>query len=207
MLEYIDTISTVRDLDMLRAVVGDPKINYLGYSYGSDIGTFYIDMFPEKVGRIVLDGATDSEISVEEVGIVQTGGFQRALENYLKLCPEMFGSDCPFSGDLGQDLPVIRELYDRYDANPIPGVDGRMMDAGVLDIAMSMALYSQDSWEFLNDLFSEAQDGITDTAFFLADYYYSRNADGTYADNSFESFIAIYCVDFPVETDPAVLAQ
>ena len=206
-LEYIDTISTVRDLDMLRAVVGDEKINYLGYSYGSDIGTFYIDMFPDKVGRIVLDGATDSEISVEEVGIVQTAGFQRALENYLELCPDLFGSDCPFTGDLNQDLPVIRELYDRYDANPIPGADGRMMDAGVLDIAMSMALYSQDSWDFLNDLFSEAQDGITDTAFFLADYYYSRNSDGTYADNSLEAFLAIYCVDYPVETDPAALAQ
>jgi hypothetical protein len=76
----------------------------------------------------------------------------------------------------------------------------------VLDTAMSMALYSQDSWEFLNDLFSEAEAGQTETAFFLADYYYSRNPDGTYADNSFESFIAIYCVDFPVETDPEVLA-
>ncbi len=88
-LQYIDTVSTVRDLDMLRAVVGDPKLNYLGYSYGSDIGTFYIDMFADKVGRIVLDGATDSEISVEEVGIVQTAGFQRALENYLEACPGM----------------------------------------------------------------------------------------------------------------------
>lgn len=205
-LQYIDTVSTVRDLDMLRAIVGDPKLNYLGYSYGSDIGTFYIDMFPEKVGRIVLDGATDSEISVEEVGIVQTAGFQRALENYLAACPDMF-DDCPFSGDLDDDLALIRGLYDRYDANPVPHADGRMMDAGVLDIAMSMALYSQDSWSFLNDLFSEAQDGITDTAFFLADFYYSRDVDGTYADNSLEAFLAIYCVDYPTETDPAKLAQ
>ncbi|HOY83243.1 MAG TPA: alpha/beta hydrolase, partial [Rhodoglobus sp.] len=66
---------------------------------------------------------------------------------------------------------------------------------------------SQDSWPFLNDLFSEAQDGVTDTAFFLADYYYSRDTDGTYADNSLEAFLAIYCVDYPVETDPTVLAE
>lgn len=206
-LAYIDTISTVRDLDMLRAIVGDPKLNYLGYSYGSDIGTFYIDMFPEKVGRIVLDGATDSEISVEEVGIVQTAGFQRALENYLVACPKLFGTDCPFTGDLDRDLPVIRGLYDHYDASPIRGADGRMMDAGVLDIAMSMALYSQDSWPFLNDLFREAKAGETDTAFFLADFYYSRDLDGTYADNSLEAFLAIYCVDYPVERDPAKLEQ
>lgn len=205
-LQFIDTQSTVHDLDMLRAVVGDEKLQYLGYSYGSDIGSYYIENFPDKVGRIVLDGATDSSISVFEVGLVQTAGFQLALENYLTACPDMF-DDCPFTSDLDASLSTIRALYDRYDAEPIPGPDGRMMDAGVLDIAMSMALYSQNSWNYLNDLYSEAGEGITDTAFFLADYYYSRDTDGSYVDNSLEAFLAIYCVDYPVETDPAVLAQ
>ena len=205
-LQYIDTQSTVHDLDMLRAVVGDEKLNYLGYSYGSDIGSYYIENFPDKVGRIVLDGATDSSISVFEVGLVQTRGFQRALENYLTACPDMF-DDCPFQDGLDAALATIRELYDRFDASPVAAPDGRLMDAGVLDIAMSMALYSQDSWPYLNDLYSEAMQGITDTAFFLADYYYSRDADGVYTDNSLEAFLAIYCVDYPVETDPAVLAE
>ncbi len=206
LLQFIDTQSTVHDLDMLRAVVGDEKLNYLGYSYGSDIGSYYVENFPDKVGRLVVDGATDSSIPVFEVGLVQTKGFQRALENYLAACPGLF-DDCPFTGDIPTDLATIRALYDRYDAAPIAAPDGRLMDAGVLDIAMSMALYSQDSWSFLNDLFSEAADGVTDTAFFLADYYYSRDTDGTYADNSLEAFIAIYCVDYPAETDPAVLAE
>jgi pimeloyl-ACP methyl ester carboxylesterase len=204
-LQFIDTQSTVHDLDMLRSIVGDRKLNYLGYSYGSDIGSYYIENFPDKVGRIVLDGATDSSVSVFEVGLVQTAGFQLALENYLDACPEAF-DDCPFRDGTEAALATIRELFDRYDATPVAAADGRMMDAGVLDTAMSMALYSQDSWSFLNDLFSEAEQGITDTAFFLADYYYGRDSDGTYADNSLEAFIAIYCVDYPVETDPAVLA-
>lgn len=205
-LQFVDTQSTVHDLDMLRAIVGDEKLNYLGYSYGSDIGSYYLENFPENVGRIVLDGATDSSISVFEVGRVQTIGFQRALENYLAACATSF-SDCPFTGDVDDALAAIRVLYDRYDATPIAAPDGRMMDAGVLDIAMSMALYSQESWPFLNDLFSEAARGETDTAFFLADFYYSRDIDGTYSDNSLEAFIAIYCVDYPVETDPAVWVQ
>ena len=206
LLQFIDTQSTVHDLDMLRAIVGDEKLNYLGYSYGSDIGSYYVENFADKVGRLVVDGATDSSISVFEVGLTQTAGFQLALENYLKACPDAF-DDCPFTSDLQASLATIRGLYDRYDANPVEAPDGRMMDAGVLDIAMSMALYSQDSWPYLNDLFSEAEDGITDTAFFLADFYYGRDSDGTYADNSLEAFIAIYCVDYPVETDPAVLAE
>ncbi len=206
LLQFIDTQSTVHDLDMMRAIVGDEKLNYLGYSYGSDIGSYYVENFPDKVGRLVVDGATDSSIPVFEVGLVQTKGFQRALENYLAACPELF-DDCPFTDGVPAALATIRALYDRYDAAPIAAADGRMMDAGVLDIAMSMALYSQDSWSFLNDLFSEAQDGVTDTAFFLADYYYSRDIDGTYADNSLEAFLAIYCVDYPLETDPTVLAE
>ncbi len=205
-LQFIDTQSTVHDLDMLRAIVGDEKLQYLGYSYGSDIGSYYIENFPQNVGRIVLDGATDSSISVFEVGRVQTMGFQRALENYLAACPSEF-DDCPFTGGVDAALATIRELYDRYDASPVAAPDGRLMDAGVLDIAMSTALYSQESWPFLNDLFSEAARGETETAFFLADFYYSRDVDGTYTDNSLEAFIAIYCVDYPVETDAAVLRE
>lgn len=205
-LQFVDTLSTVRDLDMMRAVLGDEQLHYLGYSYGSDIGAYYIDTFPEKVGRVVLDGATDPSIPLFEVALTQTAGFQRALENYLDACHDLFGADCPFSGEKAADLATIRALYDRYDAHPVAHDDGRMMDAGVIDVAMSMALYSQDSWFFLNDLFDEAELGLTDTAFFLADFYYSRGADGRYLDNSLEAFIAIYCVDYPVETDPAVLA-
>ncbi|WP_309621082.1 alpha/beta hydrolase [Salinibacterium sp.] len=205
-LQFVDTQSTVHDLDMLRAIVGDTTLNYLGYSYGSDIGSYYIENFPSKVGRIVLDGATDSSISVFQVGLVQSKGFQLALENYLAACPDLF-DDCPFTDGVDAALVSIRALYDRYDANPVAAPDGRMMDAGVLDIAMSAALYSQDSWQYLNDLFSEAENGATETAFFLADFYYSRDTDGTYTDNSLEAFLAIYCVDYPAETDPAVLAQ
>lgn len=206
-LQYIDTLSTVHDLDLLRAVVGDDQLHYLGYSYGSDIGAYYADEFPEHVGRIVLDGATDPALSVFDVGLEQAKGFQRALENYLVACPGLFGVDCPFSGDLAVDLPRIRALYDRYDASPALGADGRYMDAGVLDTAMSAALYSQDSWEYLNVLFTQAEAGQTEMAFLLADFYYDRNPDGTYATNMFEAFYAIYCVDYPVETDPAVLAE
>jgi pimeloyl-ACP methyl ester carboxylesterase len=203
-LEFVDTQSTVHDLDMLRAVVGDTKLNYLGYSYGSDIGMYYIDRFPQKVGRIVLDGATDSTVTSFDVSLTQSAGFELALRNYLTACPDTEG--CPFTGDLTADLATIRGLYDSLDANPVAAPDGRMMDGGVLDVAMSMALYDEGSWPYLSDLFSEAQDGVTDTAFFLADYYYSRDTDGSYADNSLEAFIAITCVDYPVVTDPAEIA-
>ena len=204
-LEFVDTQSTVRDLDLMRALVGDKKLNYLGFSYGSDIGMFYIDRFPEKVGRIVLDGATDSTVSSFDITLTQSIGFERALHAYLEACPE--SGECPFTGNLDADLATVRALYDSLDATPIAAPDGRLMDGGVLDVALSMGLYSEESWPELDALFVEVMDGVTDTAFYLADYYYSRNEDGTYIDNSLEAFIAISCVDYPVETDAAVLAQ
>jgi hypothetical protein len=97
-------------------------------------------------------------------------------------------------------------LYDSLDAEPVEAPDGRMMDAGVLDIAMSMALYDPSSWVYLSDLFSEAPQGVTETAFQLADFYYGRDVDGTYLDNSLEAFIAISCIDYPVTTDPEEIA-
>ena len=203
-LEFIDTQSTVRDLDLMRALVGDEKLNYLGYSYGSDIGMYYIDQFPAKVGRVVLDGATDSTVTSFDVSLTQSIGFERSLRAYLEACPSLDG--CPFTGDVPADLATVRSLYDALDGSPIAATDGREMDGGVLDIAMSMGLYSADYWPELNDLFAEVQRGETETAFYLADSYYGRDTDGTYIDNSLEAFIAISCIDYPVETDAAVLA-
>ena len=203
-LEFVDTQSTVRDLDLMRALVGDEKLNYLGYSYGSDIGMFYIDQFPKKVGRVVLDGSTDSTVSSFDVSLTQSIGFERSLHAYLDACPSL--DDCPFTGVLATDLATVRSLYDALDASPISAPDGRQLDGGVLDIAMSMGLYSADYWPELNDLFGEVLQGETETAFYLADSYYGRDTDGTYLDNSLEAFIAISCVDYPVETDAAVLA-
>jgi pimeloyl-ACP methyl ester carboxylesterase len=205
-LGFIDTLSTVRDLDLMRALVGDTKLNYLGYSYGSEIGTTYIDTYPDKVGKLVLDGALDPTLTSFEVLKTQSVGFENALHNYLAACPEY--DACPFTGPLDKDLARIAKLYDALNASPIAATDGRKMDGHVFDAAVSTALYSQDYWEeYLTTLFVEALRGKTDMAFLLADFYFGRNSDGTYADNSFESFLAIQCLDYEVETDPAVIIE
>lgn len=203
LLEFVDTNSTVRDLDMLRAIVGDAQLNYLGYSYGTDIGARYADRFPEKVGRLVLDGATDPTTTTFDVVLAQSEGFELALRAYLEACPET--EACPFPGTVEESLALIRDLYDRLDAEPIPADDGRFFDGAVLDIAIATALYDEGSWSFLSQMFTELRTGIVDTGFLLADFYYGRE-NGEYIDNSLEAFIAINCLDYPVETDRAVIA-
>ena len=193
-LEFVDTPSTVRDLDLLRALVGDETLNYLGYSYGSDIGMYYIDTYPEKVGRVVLDGATDSTVTSFDVSLTQSVGFERALKAYI-------------DNGASVTLKDVRGIYDTLDATPIEAPDGRKLDGGVFDVAMSMALYSEDYWPELDTLFEEVAEGETEQAFYLADAYYGRDESGEYLDNSLEAFLAISCLDYPVETDPAVIAH
>lgn len=202
LLEFVDTLSTVRDLDLLRHLVGDEQLNYLGYSYGTLIGAIYIDTFPEKVGRIVLDGPVDPGASQFDLVVNQYRGFEEALEAYLVECD--IGGTCPFGGSLEQRLQAVSDLYDELEENPLRHSDGRLVDDGMLRTAMVTTLYSQSSWPFLTRMFTELPQGVTDTAMFLVDFYYDREG-GVYQDNSMEAFIAINCLDYPVETDPAVL--
>jgi pimeloyl-ACP methyl ester carboxylesterase len=202
LLEFVDTLSTVKDLDLLRHLVGDDQLTYLGYSYGTLIGALYIDTFPEKVGRIVLDGPVDPGASQFDLVLNQYRGFEEALEAYLVDC-DRTGS-CPFGGTLEDRLQAVSDLYDELEENPLRHSDGRLLDDGMLRTAMVTTLYAQSSWSFLSQMFAEVAQGETNTAMFLVDFYYDRE-DGIYQDNSMEAFIAINCLDYPVESDPAVL--
>ena len=202
LLEFVDTLSTVRDLDLLRHLVGDEQLNYLGYSYGTLIGALYIDTFPEKVGRMVLDGPVDPGASQFDLVVNQHRGFEEALEAYLVECD--LTNSCPFAGSLEQRLRGVSDLYDELEQNPLRHADGRLIDDGMLRTAMVTTLYAQSSWPFLTRMFEELQEGVTDTAIFLVDFYYDREG-GVYQNNSMEAFIAINCLDYPVESDPRVL--
>ncbi len=204
-LQYVDTLSTVRDLDLMRALVGDPALNYFGFSYGTLIGSQYAEMFPENVGRLVLDGVVDASASQLDRIVFQNQGFEGSLRAYAEDC--LSSRDCPFSGSLDDALDSISQLYVDLAASPIPGSDGRTFYDFTLDTAIASGLYDESSWPFLSQMFSELEQGDAETGFLLADFYNGRNPDGTYADNSSEAFPVINCLDYPIETDPAVLEQ
>lgn len=194
LLGHVDTDSTVRDLDMLRAIVGDDKLNYLGYSYGTYIGARYADAFPERVGRLVLDGAIDPSADEAEVVRQQTVGFEAALRAYVTDC--LNDSGCPVTGSVDQAMAQWGALLDQVDERPIEASDGRVLTSGTLLTSIITPLYSQDNWTYLDQLFETVSDGDADLAFMLADFYYGRS-NGVYEDNSTEAFMAINCLDYP----------
>lgn len=200
-LAYITTDSAARDLDLLRGVLGDAKLNYLGYSYGTFLGATYAKLFPERVGRLVLDGAIDPSVSALEVGTTQAIGFESALRAYMADC--LAGTDCPFRGSVDEAMADLGILLAGVDARPLKATDGRMLGADALVTGIIAALYSQDSWSYLTQALAGALAGDPDTAFLLADFYYGRNADGTYQDNSTEAFTAYNCMDYPIDASQA----
>jgi pimeloyl-ACP methyl ester carboxylesterase len=192
-LGFVDTPSAARDLDMLRAALGDTTLNYLGYSYGTLLGQVYAKLFPDKAGRLVLDGAVDPAASEFEATKAQAQGFERALDAFLADCA---GSrDCPFTGSPDQSRTLIRALLDRLDKSPLANADGRTLGSGTLFTAIILPLYSQGNWAYLRQLFSTVLKGDASIAFDLADSYNGRGPDGAYAENQTEAFIAINCLD------------
>ncbi|MBH0117382.1 alpha/beta fold hydrolase [Salinibacterium sp. NG253] len=193
LLGFVDTPSAARDLDMLRAALGDETLNYLGYSYGTLLGQVYAELFPEKTGRLVLDGAVDPAASEFETTKAQAEGFEGALDAFLADCAG--ASDCPFTGSVEQSRTTIRTLLDRLDKSPLTNADGRKLGSATMFTAIILPLYSQDNWAYLRQLFDSVMRGDATIAFDLADNYNGRSADGTYAENQTEAFIAINCLD------------
>lgn len=193
-LPFIDTVSAARDLDLLRGVLGDATLSYLGYSYGTSLGATYAALFPDRVGRLVLDGALDPSISSATVGAVQAVGFESALRSFMGTC--LTWQDCPFLGSVDDAMNDLSLLLRSVDERPLPASDGRSLGADTLVTAIVAALYAQSSWPVLSAALADVLAGDPDQAFALADFYYGR-VDGAYLDNSTEAFTAYNCVDYP----------
>ena len=205
-LAHIDTVSAAKDLDLLRAVFGQTKLNYLGFSYGTFLGTTYAALFPKKVGRLVLDGAIDPTVSDEQQSLNQLKGFDLALKNFMIDCLST-ATDCPFTGSVNQGLARISNYLDWLQTHTLPTSDGRRAGLAVVSTGMYLTLYSNDYWTYLRQAFNQAFDQQDGSIFLsLADFYNDRNQNGTYNSNEFEAFIAINCLDGRSNPDPAAEA-
>lgn len=205
LLGEVDTVSAARDLDLLRAILGDEQLNYLGYSYGTFLGATYADLYPDKVGRLVLDGAIDPSAGDTEVTQAQAVGFEHALRAYLEDC--LTGSECPFTGSVDASMQEVGDLLASVDQSPLRGSDGRMVGADTLLTAIIYPLYSPESWPYLSQMLESVMFGDADLALSFADGYNGRNEDGTYRDNSTEAFRSINCLDYTYQSDVAVMRE
>jgi len=193
-LPDINTEFAARDMDVIRAVLGQKKLDYLGYSYGTFLGATYAGLYPDRVGHMVLDGALDPAASSLDVSVAQGLGFESSLKSYMAYCLKQ--KACPFSGTVDDAMSDLAAMLAQVDADPLHNSDGRELGADSLVTAIVSALYSQDSWPYLTQALEGVSNGDPATAFQLADFYYNR-VGGTYQDNSYEAFNAYNCMDYP----------
>lgn len=208
---HLSTVEAARDIDVLRAALGQESLNYLGASYGTFLGTTYATLFPDKVGRLVLDGAIDPTITGLEMGLGQAEGFERATRSYVEDC--VAGGDCVLGDDVDSAMARIPEFLDELDAQPIP-VRGDVvteLTEGWGMYGIIVAMYDQAGWPLLSQAFGQAFDGDGTMLMFLANLYASRSSDGTYDGNGMQAIYAVNCLDRPASEEELdaeeVLAQ
>jgi pimeloyl-ACP methyl ester carboxylesterase len=199
-LANVGTASVVKDLDAMRATLGDQKLTYLGYSYGTRIGSLYAEAYPQNVRAMILDGAVDPNADPAEADIRQAAAFQTAFNDYAADCAKQ--SDCPLGTDPAKAVEVYHGLVDPLVQNPAPTHDPRNLGYSDALVGTILPLYSPNLWRHLTQALTELKNGRGDTMLQLADLYMGRDKDGHY-NNSTDVRVAVNCVDEPPVTDRA----
>ena len=189
LLQHVSTSETVKDLELLRGLVGDDKINYFGSSYGTRIGALYAELYPQRVGRMVLDGSVD--IGGSDT-ITQTEGFERALNNFARWCAEQ---RCRLGDSKAAVLMRVQTYLQELDQRPLP-VGSRTLTQQLGVKAVFYSMYGGErSWQRLLDaLVAAIFDSNGQSLLALGDRSNFRQDDGSYDQLSY-SFPAVRCLD------------
>ncbi|MFJ7180465.1 alpha/beta hydrolase [Streptomyces massasporeus] len=204
LLRHVSTVEAARDMDIVRAVLGDEKLNYVGASYGTFLGATYAGLFPDRAGRLVLDGAMDPSLPARRLNLEQTAGFETAFRSFAKDCARQ--PDCPLGGKgtsperVGENL---KAFFARLDARPVPtgDADGRRLTESLATTGVIAAMYDEGSWEQLREALNSAmKENDGSGLLVLSDGYYERDADGAYSNLMFAN-AAVNCLDLPASFD------
>jgi pimeloyl-ACP methyl ester carboxylesterase len=194
-LPYISTISSARDIDMIRRALDEETISFFGFSYGSELGAHWVNLFPNTVRAAVFDGAADPNASFLQGGLDQAAGFEGQLNAFFADCATR--ETCPIYNK-GKPEEVFDKLMVRLERDPLFVSSKRtLVNEGIAYAAAVDAMYSDSLWPTFAEALADATDPkVPDATGLLALYddYYQRRSDGTY-DNLLEAFTAISCID------------
>ena len=193
-LPYVSTVDAAMDMDVIRRDLGDPGLNYLGFSYGTLLGATYAGLYPRRIRAMVLDGAIDPALPVVKGLDIQSAALEGELNQFFAWCR----SDSKCQWKTGSDpLRSYQALMSRVSSSPLP-VDGtkRTMGAAALLYGTAWGLYFTVQWPFLGSALAQAAGGNGTEMMQLFDSYTGRQADGSYS-NEFEANVAVNCLDAP----------
>lgn len=194
--KHVDTVNAAKDFDMVRALLGQDKFNYLGYSYGTFLGATYAGLFPTNVGRMVLDGAVDPAVQGDDLAAMQMRGFEASLRHWVEDCQA--GRNCPLNGDADAGMRKMKAFFDSLENSPLKTSDAdRPLTRNLAMSAVIGLLYSTETYSILTQAMTSALNSNDGSMLlFVADLLNERNKDGSYASNSMDAIVAINSLDY-----------
>jgi pimeloyl-ACP methyl ester carboxylesterase len=192
LLPHVGTGDAARDLDRIRQAVGDGKLNYLGYSYGTNLGATYARQFPKTAGRLVLDGAEDPKLNGVELFRQQAQSLEQSFNRFAADCAA--NSSCAFNSG-GDPTGAFDQLIAQLDATPLPAADGRTLTASQAVTAVANTLFTRPSWPAIATALAAAGRSDGTPLLGLFDVYADRRPDGSY-DNLASAGLAVNCADY-----------
>ena len=200
LLPFLSTYDAARDVDRLRQALGERELTFLGYSYGTHLGAVYAELFPTSIRAMVLDGPVNPETGFGQDGSSGSGpdGFDEAFSRFAEACAA--SSTCPAKPDV---TALRKRVEDKAERDPIAAsTSDRRLTAGLLESAVTRALYDETAWPFLAVGLADADNGDASILLQLADEYVGRGVDGHY-ENLDDAHHVISCADLADRLDPA----
>jgi pimeloyl-ACP methyl ester carboxylesterase len=204
LLPYVGTVNAAKDMDVLRAALGESALTYLGKSYGTVLGASYAQQFPSRVRALVLDGAVNPSLTGLQLDVAQASGFESAFGQFAAWCVTQSG--CPFGTDVSDAVPKVAGLLAAANTHPLGNLldDGQPADGAMLLTGIAAALYLREEWPLLKTALSSAFSADDGTVLVeLANFLMERNPNGTYSNLS-DAEMSVDCIDRPW---PRSLAQ
>ncbi len=184
-LSHVSTANVARDMDAIRGLLGETKLNYFGYSYGTFLGATYASLFPDRYRAMVLDGPIDATAYINQPWrdlAEQTAGFERALGRFFQACAGNQDACSNFGGSDPWD--AYDKLVESANKSPIPATgddaDPRPVDGDDINFAVTGDLYAKEFWPEIGQALSMAENGDGSLIRELVDLSYGRNDDGTF---------------------------
>lgn len=199
--KHVDTVSAAKDFDLVRALVGAPALNLLGYSYGTFLGATYAGLFPDKVGRFVLDGAVDPAVDVNEMSAMQMRGLDAAIQHWIDDCQA--GPRCPLGKSHADGVSTLVSFIKALESQPMRTRDPqRPLTSNLALSAIYGAMYDTSWYQTLTSAVGQAISNADGSALLeIADLLNERNDDGTYSGNSLDALVVVNNLDYgPVGT-------
>lgn len=201
---HVGTPSATQDLELLRLALGETKLNWLGFSYGTSLGTSYLELFPENIGRFVLDGAVDPSLNSMQLSLGQAKGFQKAFQNFAQKCIDR--SPCRIGSSRASITSRVNALLAKLDTHPMRTNYGTKLTQSLGMGGIFTALYSTDLWPLLIDALDQGFIGDGTGLLELSWIGSDQTGPDTFGSNMQSAYYAIDCWDMPASPGAAGLA-